>query len=62
MNNTQQQCGLLALEKSRESEIVFSRCIRRNAQLSNLSECQNCPNFRDASVDFLLNDEEVNEA
>lgn len=62
MNNTQQQCGLLALEKSREREIVFSRCIRRNVQLSNLSECQNCLNFRDASVDFLLNEDEINEA
>lgn len=62
MNNTQQQCGLLALEKSRDNETVVSRCIRRSAQLSNLSECQNCSNYRDSSIDFLLNDDEINEA
>jgi hypothetical protein len=61
MDRTQQQCGLLALEKSRDSEIVVNRCIRKNASISNISECQNCSNFRDTSLDFLLLEEEINE-
>ncbi|HRG46324.1 MAG: hypothetical protein KBF99_09375 [Leptospiraceae bacterium] len=57
--NDPKDCELLLFEKSREQEIIVSRCMRRNKNIEDIySTCSNCPNFRDSSKDFLLTEED----